>query len=51
METLARRAWQAWGHAWSMYTACSGCKQVKVCKGKRRDGMLCLECFDEKAPA
>ena len=51
IEKLALRAWQEWGNEWSMFTRCSRCDQIKVCKGRRRDAVLCLRCFDEKAPS
>lgn len=46
LETLARASWYVWGRGYALYTRCSGCGDVKHCRGNRRDGMLCLECFD-----
>jgi hypothetical protein len=51
MEKAATLAWSRWGNAWSMATKCSSCGEVKLCKGKRRARMLCLECWDEKGGA
>jgi formylmethanofuran dehydrogenase subunit E len=50
LEQAAKLAWKIWGEAWSMFTACSRCGEMKHCKGRKRASMLCLECFDEKAP-
>jgi hypothetical protein len=50
LELATRQAWCEWGHAWAMFTTCSRCGQVQHCKGKSRERMLCLACFDEKAP-
>lgn len=48
MELEATIAWKAWGHAWSMFTRCAGCDEMKQCRGARRSRMLCLDCFDQK---
>ena len=50
LEELARLAWRQWGHAYSLFTACSRCGEVKYCKGKKRASMLCVGCFDEVDP-
>jgi ribosomal protein S27E len=44
-ERAARAAWR-YGAQWIMYTRCSGCGEVKVCAGRTRRNMRCLECFD-----
>jgi hypothetical protein len=46
IELGAVAAWKAWGSEWALHTACSGCGEVKPCRGKRRAKMLCLACFD-----
>jgi hypothetical protein len=51
LERATIEAWRAWGHAWAMFTACSGCGRVAHCKGKSRERMLCLPCYDEKDPS
>ena len=35
---------------WALYTACSRCGDVGYCRGKRREAMLCLECFAALGP-
>jgi hypothetical protein len=30
---------------WALYTACSGCGEMRHCRGKTRDRMVCLACF------
>lgn len=50
IEKATLLAWQVWGEGWAMFTRCSRCGEMKHCRGRRRDGMLCITCFDEKAP-
>jgi len=47
LERLALQAWRAWGSEWAMRTACASCGEVKMCRGKRRARMVCLDCFDQ----
>lgn len=48
-EQWVKKRWQAWGHVWALYTSCSTCGEVRHCRGKFRDRMRCLECFDQDA--
>lgn len=47
LEAAALDAWKTWGFEWAMTTACSGCGQIKPCRGRRRAKMVCLDCFDQ----
>ena len=47
LERAALAAWKTWGSEWAMHTACSGCGEMKPCRGKRRSKMLCLDCHDQ----
>lgn len=46
IEQKARLDWRAWGHAWAMWTCCAHCHEFSYCRGKSREHMLCLDCFD-----
>jgi hypothetical protein len=46
MEDGARLEWRSWGHAFALFTKCSECGEVVHCRGRKRDRMLCLNCFD-----
>ena len=50
LETQATLAWKRWGVAWMRFTRCSGCGEQRQCRGKRKNKMLCLECFDANPP-
>jgi formylmethanofuran dehydrogenase subunit E len=47
LELAALVAWKSWGSEWAMSTICSGCGEMKFCRGKRRAKMLCLDCHDQ----
>ncbi len=46
LELAARLARREWGDGYAMRTRCSGCSEIRECRGRRRRRMLCLECFD-----
>jgi hypothetical protein len=46
MERVARESWAVWGWAFLLYTGCASCGQQRVCRGRRRSRMLCLDCWD-----
>ncbi len=48
IEEQAKLAWKIWGSAWCMNVVCSGCGEMKICRGKRRSKMLCLDCWDQQ---
>jgi hypothetical protein len=48
LERAARLDWVTWGAAWAMHTRCAECGEVCWCRGRRRERMLCLACFDLK---
>jgi hypothetical protein len=47
LERLARDAWKRWGDGYALYTVCKRCGRVKHCRGRSRERMLCLDCWDE----
>jgi len=46
MEARARADWILWGSGYAMHTACNCCGEITWCRGRRREWMLCLDCFD-----
>jgi hypothetical protein len=50
LETQAKIAWQRWGTSWARFAICSGCSQYVFCRGKRKNKMLCLPCYDANPP-
>lgn len=46
LEEQVKRAWQSWGSAWAMYTVCKSCGHYDYCRGRRKNKLLCLQCFD-----
>jgi len=47
LEEHARIRWEAWGHAWAMWTQCRYCHEFRYCRAKRRGFWRCLDCFDQ----
>lgn len=48
LEQAAVKAWRSWGYAWMLFTSCSRCGEMKVCRGKSRERLVCLDCFDQE---
>jgi ribosomal protein S27E len=46
LERGARDAWHRWGDGYALYTRCDGCGNIAHCRGRTRDAVLCLTCFD-----
>lgn len=46
VEQAVRREWEAWGHAYGLFTACDNCGKHRYCRGQRRRRVLCIECYD-----
>lgn len=46
LAELAAGRWRAWGCEWLLFTRCAGCGRQRVCRGKLRRRLLCLECYD-----
>jgi len=46
LEAAARADWARWGTGYAMFTACSCCGGFLWCRGRRRDWILCLDCYD-----
>jgi len=49
-NTTLERKLTAWNDpdregAWRLFTLCRGCAEVKFCRGKERDRVVCRECF------
>jgi ribosomal protein S27E len=47
-ELAVTAAWHVWGDGYALYTRCSGCGEIHHCRGKRRERVLCIECFDRR---
>jgi ribosomal protein S27E len=46
LELQAVLEWRLWGSGYALHTRCDGCGEQKMCRGRKRRHMLCLECFD-----
>ncbi len=54
LERQARRAWVDWasgarGGGYAQHQRCDKCGEITYCRGRRKDHMICLPCFDAGA--
>lgn len=47
LEQAAFSAWRSWGATWALFTRCAFCGEVTQCRGRSRQRMCCLGCFDQ----
>jgi hypothetical protein len=48
MHQLEKAAIMAWRRSgmWALFTVCTGCGRFTYCRGRTRDRVKCLACFD-----